>query len=195
MLPRICIRLKNIVQAGFTREDVLPFLGPPLVDVFSAIDAEKVDEMIKVYRKYNDAQHDLLVTEFTGVFETIRTLKENGFKLAIVSTKIRSAVLKGLMLTNLDQFFDVVITLDEVERAKPDPEPLEKAMHALGSTAGETMMIGDNHHDILGGKNAGTLTCGVAWSMKGRDYLEEYKPDYILENMADLLDILGVGIK
>ena len=57
------------------------------------------------------------------------------------------------------------------------------------------MMIGDNHHDILGGKNAGTYTCGVAWSLKGRDYLEEYKPDYILENMADLLDILGVGIK
>ena len=96
------------------------------------------------------------MTEFTGVFETIRTLKESGYKLAIVSTKIRSVVLKGLVLTNLNQFFDVVITLDEVERAKPDPEPLEKAMQALGSTPDETMMIGDNHHDILGGKNAGT---------------------------------------
>ena len=78
------------------REDVLPFLGPPLVDVFAGIDAEKVDEMIKVYRKYNDAHHDLLVTEFTGVFETIRTLKENGFKLAIVSTKIRYCCFKRI---------------------------------------------------------------------------------------------------
>ena len=52
------------------------------------------------------------------------------------------------------------------------------------------MMIGDNHHDIMGGKNAGTLTAGVAWSLKGREFLESYKPDYILEHMSDLIDIL-----
>ncbi|MBS4178411.1 pyrophosphatase PpaX [Lederbergia citrea] len=179
----------------YGKEDVLPFMGPTLHEVFTGIDPEKVEEMIAIYRKYNVEHHDLLVKEFDGVFETIRTLHENGYKMAIVSTKVRNVVLKGLVLTNLDQFFDVVISLDEVERAKPDPEPLEKALAALGSTPEEAMMIGDNHHDILGGKNAGTATCGVAWSLKGREYLEEYQPDYILENMADLLDIVGVGIK
>ena len=95
----------------------------------------------------------------------------------------------------MDQFFDVIITLDEVERAKPDPEPLEKALAALGSTPSEAMMIGDNHHDILGGQNAGTYTCGVSWSLKGRAYLEEYHPDYMLDHMSDLLDILGVDLQ
>ena len=52
------------------------------------------------------------------------------------------------------------------------------------------MMIGDNHHDIMGGKNAGTLTAGVAWSLKGREFLESYRPDYILGHMSDLIDIL-----
>ena len=33
----------------------------------------------------------------------------------------------------------------------------------------EAMMIGDNDHDILAGKNAGTQTVGVAWSIKGRE--------------------------
>ena len=56
--------LEKYYPGRFTREDVLPFMGPPLMEVFSGIDAEKVDEMIKVYRKYNDEQHDLLVTEF-----------------------------------------------------------------------------------------------------------------------------------
>ena len=52
------------------------------------------------------------------------------------------------------------------------------------------MMIGDNHHDIMGGKNAGTLTAGVAWSLKGKDYLQKYNPDYMLNHISDLIDIL-----
>lgn len=186
----------DIFQPGrYEREDVLPFLGPTLSETFMEIDPNNAENMIKEYRKFNLEQHDLLVKEFNGVFETIRTLSENNYKLAIVSTKVGATVLKGLALTNLDQFFDVIISLDEVEHAKPNPEPLEKAMKALNSKPEETMMIGDNYHDILGGKNAGTYTCGVSWSVKGRSYLEQYEPDYMLETMADLLDIVGVGNK
>ena len=54
-------------------------------------------------------------------------------------------------------------------------------------------MIGDNYHDILGGKNAGTKTAGVAWSLKGEEFLQKYEPDYMLHNMSDLLSIVGVG--
>lgn len=179
----------------FNREDVLPFLGPPLIDAFASVDPEKADEMVDIYRKFNMEKHDMLVHEFEGVYETIRTLHENNFKMAIVSTKIRKTVLKGLALTNLDEFFDVVITLDEVDNAKPDPEPLEKALAALGSNPEEAIMIGDNYHDILGGKNAGTYTCGVAWSVKGEDFLKQYSPDYMLKKMSDILDIVGMGIK
>ena len=53
-------------------------------------------------------------------------------------------------------------------------------------------MVGDNYHDIEAGKNAGTASVGVAWSVKGREYIESFQPDYILDEMADLLKILGV---
>jgi pyrophosphatase PpaX len=53
-------------------------------------------------------------------------------------------------------------------------------------------MVGDNYHDILAGKNAGTLTAGVAWSAKGREYLEKFEPDFMLESMTDILGIVGV---
>lgn len=184
--------LEHYYPGQYTRNDVLPFMGPTLHDVFMGINPEKAEEMISVYRKYNLEKHDLLVKEFNGVFETIRTLHENGYKLAIVSTKVGSTVMKGLKLTNLDQFFDVVISLDEVENPKPHPEPLIKALSQLESEPGEAIMIGDNHHDIDGGKNAGTFTCAVAWSLKGREYLEQFDPDYIIENMSELLDIVEV---
>ncbi len=184
--------LNHYFPDQYGREDVLPFMGPTLHESFSPLLPDKVEEMIERYRTYNIANHDELVTEFEGVFETVKTLHEKGFKLAIVSTKNRFVVLKGLKLTKLDQFFDVVITLDEVEHAKPHPEPIEKALAQLGSSKEEAIMIGDNHHDILGAKNAGVFAVGVEWSAKGRAHLEQYEPDAILETMPDLLKIVGV---
>jgi pyrophosphatase PpaX len=185
--------LNHYYPDQYKREDVLPFMGPPLADTFMKIDSERVDEMIERYRKYNLENHDLLVKEFDGVYETIQALHEQGYKMAIVSTKIRDTVIKGLRLTKLDQFFDVVVGLDDVNHAKPDPEPLQKALQQLGSTPDEALMIGDNSHDILGGKNAGTKTAGVAWSAKGKEYLAQFEPDYMLEHIQDLFDILQVS--
>ena len=176
----------------YKREDVLPFMGPSLQETFSSIDPSRVDEMIREYRTYNLAKHDLLVTEFEGVFETVKTLYESGIKLGIVTTKLHDVVEKGLKLSRLDRFFEVVVALDHVTKAKPDPEPVLKALELLDSHPAEAIMVGDNYHDILAGKNAGTKTAGVAWSAKGREHLAQFEPDYMLENIADLLPILGV---
>ena len=183
--------LNHYYPEKYTKEDVLPFMGPTLKETFSSIDLERVDEETERYRSYNLKNHDLLVKEFEGVYETVKTLKEKGYKLAIVSTKMSGTIRKGLKLTNLDSFFDIVVAVDDVQNAKPHPEPIEKALKLLESTSQETIMVGDNYHDILGAKNAGTLSAGVAWSAKGRAYIEEYEPDFILDNMRDLLKIVG----
>jgi pyrophosphatase PpaX len=183
--------LEHYYPKQYKREDVLPFLGPTLRETFEPMDGTKVDEMIATYRKYNLAHHDTFVTEFPTVLDTVKILKEKGYKVGIVTTKISDVVMKGLKLTKLDSYFDVIVALDHVEKAKPDPEPIFKALEQLGSKPEEAIMVGDNYHDILAGKNAGTKTAGVAWTIKGRDHLEQFEPDYILEEMADLLKILG----
>ena len=182
--------LEHYYPNQYTREDVFEFIGPSLVETFSKLDIERAKEMIEHYREHNHLHHDLLVQEYEGVYETIRTLKERGYKVGIVTTKMRKAVERGLIKGRLDSFFDVVVTFDDVKKTKPDPEPIELALELIGSSADETIMVGDNSHDILAGKQAGTKTAGVAWTLKGRDYLEQFKPDYMLENMRDLLTIL-----
>ncbi|MDT9026390.1 MULTISPECIES: pyrophosphatase PpaX [Rossellomorea] len=184
--------LNHYYPGQYEEKDVHPFMGPPLEESFGGLDPDRMEEMCVHYRAYNHEHHDSLVTEFEGVYETVQALYENGYKLAIVSTKVRDVVLKGLDLMNLRPFFEVIITLDEVENAKPHPEPIEKALVALGSSPEEAIMIGDNHHDILAGKNAGVLSAGVAWSAKGREHLAHYEPDFMLDNMKDLLPIVGV---
>lgn len=184
--------LDQYLPGQFQRQDVLPFMGPALRDVFEEIDSTRTDEMIRTYREYNLSNHDRLVTEFEGVNETIRSLSENGYKLAVVTTKLADVAKMGLKLTGLDQYFQVLIALDDVEKAKPDPEPIYKALDILGSKPESAMMVGDNHHDVLAGKNAGTMTAGVSWTLKGREHLAAYDPDYMLDQMPDLLSILEV---
>jgi len=183
--------LEKYYPSKYQREDVLPFLGPTLHDVFGNMDPDRVEEMVSEYRAFNIANHDELVKEFVGVKETVQTLKDRGYKLGIVTTKRHDVTLKGLRLMELEAYFEVIVAYDHVEKVKPDPEPIFKALEQLGSTPEESIMVGDNFHDILAGKNAGTTTAGVAWSIKGREYVAKYEPDYMLENMKDLLTILG----
>ncbi|MDX5474687.1 MAG: pyrophosphatase PpaX [Bacillaceae bacterium] len=184
--------LDHYYPGQYRREDVLEFIGPPLYDTFVSMDKDRVEEMITHYREFNLAKHDELVNEFKGVFETVQTLHEKGLKLGIVTSKMSPAVIMGLKLTKLDQFFDVVVALDHVTKAKPDPEPIHIALQQLGAKPEEAIMVGDNHHDILSGKNAGTKTAAVSWTLKGVEYLQQFEPDYVLTHMEDLLPIVGV---
>lgn len=173
----------------FNRDTILPFLGPTLKETFDSIDPVKSEEHMQAYREWNLTNHDNLAKEFDGVAHTLTKLKENGMKMAIVSTKRNNMIWKGLDLISIGHLFDTVVGLDDVRNAKPDPEPILLALKRLNSSPEEALMIGDNFHDILGGKNAGVRTAGVAWSLKGEAFMRELQPDYLLQHMTDLLAI------
>ncbi|MFC7064113.1 pyrophosphatase PpaX [Halobacillus seohaensis] len=183
--------IKQYANRSYSRGEILEFIGPPLRESLQTVNPEKVEEMIATYREHNVANHDRYVTAYEGVVDTIKSLKSQGYRLGIVTTKMRHTVQMGLDLTGLDGLFETVVTLDDVQHAKPHPEPIIKALKDLGGNPSETLMVGDNTHDVEAGKNAGTLTAGVAWTVKGRHVLDELNPDYMLEKMNDLLEIVG----
>ncbi|MDL4839281.1 pyrophosphatase PpaX [Aquibacillus rhizosphaerae] len=184
--------LNKYAGKSYTREQILDFIGPPLVDSFKKVDPVRVDELVQTYRDHNLSNHDSYVVAYPTVVDTMIKLKQAGFQLGIVTTKVKSTAEMGLSLTGLTDFFEVLIGLEDVTHAKPHPEPIIKALTELNAHPATTLMVGDNYHDIEAGKNAGTKTAGVAWTIKGREALEAYQPDYMLEEMSDLLKILGV---
>ncbi|MCR1290344.1 pyrophosphatase PpaX [Shouchella clausii] len=175
----------------YTRETVLPFIGPPLVDSFSRIDASRAEEWVRTYRDFNHQQHDALVKEYPGVKTGIQTLHKQGYKLAVVTTKIRETAQMGLELMGLSPYFDVIVALDDVKHAKPHPEPLLEALRQLDSKPEEAIMVGDNSHDVLAGKAAGTKTVAVGWALKGAEHLRTFAPDYIPATMEELVEIVN----
>ncbi|MFC4713972.1 pyrophosphatase PpaX [Planococcus dechangensis] len=179
----------------YGREDVLHFIGPSLEQTFTKIAPGRVDELSDQYRRLNRTLHDELVSEYDGVTETLRILKSRGLKMAIVSTKREETILHGLQLMGAHDIFDALVALDHVQNPKPHPEPLELALRLLDADQEGALMIGDNSHDIEGGKNAGVRTAGVAWAAKGEAFLAAYEPDFMLNHISDLLDLTKAGLK
>jgi pyrophosphatase PpaX len=182
--------LDRYFPGKFTREDLIPFIGESLETSFNRVSPKLTNEMIAVYRDHNSRYHDSLVKEFPYVRETLTALKQEGCALGVVSTKKRDMVERGLNLTHMADFFGTVVTSDDVMRLKPDPEPVERAMNVLSAEHDSTIMVGDSPSDILAGENAHVRTAAVGWSLKGRTMLERLNPDYLLNNMNDLLGIV-----
>ncbi|WP_424475342.1 pyrophosphatase PpaX [Oceanobacillus kimchii] len=176
---------------NFSNEEILKFNGPPLIDTFNKIDVTRADEMISTYREHNIREHDKFVTAFPHVYETLEELKRRNISLGIVSTKMRHTVQMGLDLTGISKFFSTVITYDDVTHAKPHPEPVQMAMQKLNANPEQTLMVGDNHHDIVSGQRANVQTVAVEWSLKDKNYLKSFHPDYFINDMNDILSIVG----
>lgn len=172
-----------------SEEEHLSFLGPTLKDTFARYFPESMsDELIEYYRDYNHAHHEDFVTIYPTVKETLETLKTKGYPLAVVTTKYSKAAYLGLDLFDLTQYFDVVLGMDNVNRVKPDPEGILKAMNQTNCK--KALYVGDNTSDILAGKNAGVHTAGVKWTPKGTSEMEKLNPDLMIDEMKDIIHFI-----
>ncbi|MNH91824.1 Pyrophosphatase PpaX [compost metagenome] len=178
-----------------TREIIIPNMGRPLIEQLEFFTGKTdVDHVLLKYRSYNLEHHDELVQQFPYVREVFAKLHEHGVKIGIVTSKIRKTTLMGLKLAGLDSYISSIVTVEDVENAKPDPEGILRALGELDHVGEEAVMVGDSHYDIEAAQNAGIHSVGVSWSWKGRPYLEQYKPDWIIDDMRELYAIVGLSV-
>jgi pyrophosphatase PpaX len=179
------------LSGEYTREEhILPYMGEPLYAQMERFAPGRSEELVKTYRAFNIDQHDALVTAFPQVIDVLRELHEAGVKQAIVTSKMRLTTEMGLALTGLSPYLDAVITVDDCEHHKPHPEPVQKAMALLGADPQSTLMVGDSPYDIGAGQAAGVATAGVKWSLRGEAGLQSHAPDYLVEDMLELRQLI-----
>ncbi|MNM09355.1 Pyrophosphatase PpaX [compost metagenome] len=186
--------LEQHALPALTREQMIPYMGtslPAQLRVFTNL--EDVSPLEASYRHYQTEHHDELIKAFPNVNETLEVLRSRGIKLGVVTTKIRPNTIRALEMFDLLKYMDTIVTLNDVEKVKPHAEPVLTAVGNLEVNPEKTLMVGDSPVDIQSGKNAGVLTAAVAWSLKGEEMLREYEPDFILQDMTDLCDLVGGG--
>jgi len=125
-----------------------------------------------------------------GVRGVLEALRGRGIRLAIVSFRRRELLKPLLSKMSWEQFFDVIITPEDVQRFKPDQDPFLKVAEVLKVRPEECIVIGDEPADILGGKAAGMRTIGVLTGMLDKTLLEELGPTSIIVSVAELEKLL-----
>lgn len=82
-------------------------------------------------------------------------LKKDGYRLGVCSNSIRSSVQLMMSLAKLDQYLDVVLSNEDVDRPKPDPEMYSKAIASLHLSPKEVIILEDNRHGVEAAQASG----------------------------------------
>ena len=175
---------------------LLKTFGEPLkmtMKNFFGGDEEQVERNVEIYRSYQRDHYLDLISLFPGVREMLEEVKSAGFKTALVTSRLKPTTYDGLRKFGIEAFFDCIITADDVTKHKPDPQPVFRALEALGSAAGSALMLGDTRQDILAAKNAGVASVLVEWSMAlpKETAVGELEPSYFPGSPRELINLIS----
>jgi pyrophosphatase PpaX len=163
-------------------------LGTPLWTQFRLFtdDPDEIAAMVETYREHNFAHHDAMVRPYAGVREAVASLHDRGVPLGIVTSKKREGAARGLRRCGFDGMFRVIVAADDVDRHKPDPEPVRHALAQFDASPDAAVFVGDSPHDLVAGRAAGVKTAAVGWGPFARATLEAQQPDYWIDEPAQL---------
>jgi pyrophosphatase PpaX len=177
---------------GFSPTEIRAMFGPPDHQIIrNQVVGPQADAAISRFNTHYLDRHDALVSAFPGIADLIRSCADAGIRMAVITGKSRLTALITLDRLGLRDSFTVLYAGDDVQRQKPDPDALIRALHDLtASPSDKSVMIGDSAADIVAGKAAGIATIGVTWGSPDHDELEAARPDYTVSTVAELESLL-----
>ncbi len=134
------------------------------------------------------------VRALPGARDLVHYLLDRGVPYAIATSGRRAGARRPLELLDLPATVPV-ITRDEVEYAKPDPDLFIVAAERLHAPLENAWVVGDSVWDMLAARRAHTLGVGVLSGGYGEDELDQAGAYRVYQDPADLLrhlDELGV---
>ncbi|WP_067841799.1 HAD family hydrolase [Amphibacillus sediminis] len=168
--------------------EVREMFGPSETGIIRGnLQDSRVEEAIEVFYQQYHEQHNQLVSPNQDIQSLLTYLTDNGIQLAIVTGKARRSLNISLQALHLDYDFEAIITGDDVNMPKPDPEGIYKALNILGVDASEAIYVGDSEADIEAGKAAGTFTVGVQWLPEYQSEAFVREPDLVCRQVSDLI--------
>lgn len=133
------------------------------------------------------------VKAYDGVMETIRMLRNNGLKTALVTGSRRVSAVAVLKKIGLEGAFDAIVCAEDVKHGKPDPEPYETAIKKLDINRLNCIVVENAPLGIESAKAAKVdYVIAVATTLP-ESYL--YGADDIMASISDLEQCLAQRFK
>lgn len=130
------------------------------------------------------------VTLFPGALELLTSLYGK-VKLALASMNNRGIINHLLNMVNVQRFFDVVLTVDEVHNSKPDPEIFLKSALKLDMRPEKCVVVEDSVFGVKAAKAAKMGCIAVLTGVYSREELKKANPDLIVNSLKQRDEILN----
>ncbi|MBQ9965573.1 MAG: HAD family hydrolase [Clostridia bacterium] len=187
-----------LMELGFPTHEVEKyryFIGDGMRKLIERIlpQEKRYDEMIetchKIFRRIYDENYLNKTAAYEGIYEMLDSLKEKGYKLAVISNKV-DVMAKKIVSELFGSVFDFVSGKVDNLPTKPDPTLTLSIMKEMGVEPNECAFVGDSGMDMLTAVNTGALPIGVSWGFRGREELLENGAQYIIDAPLHIMDVL-----
>ena len=175
--------------------DVRPFVSHGVMGIFSVVfdDDPKING--NRYNRYLGLYEQILGSEaslFDGMSMVIKQLEENNHSWGVVTNKSYRFAKPLLEKLGIIDKAICLITRDDVEFAKPHPQPILKALKEVKLKEGQhCFYIGDSSKDIESAKSAGirSIACSYGYRMEN-DHPEKWGADFCVDKPIEILNVI-----
>lgn len=141
------------------------------------------------YYRIHKLDHTKLYGGVKEMLAAVQSSNGDVRKMAVISNKPvvpSRAIVEALGISG---FFIQVYGGNSFATKKPDPEGVRAVLKETGTLPEETLMIGDSSVDVVTGRNAGTLTCGVTYGFAPHTFVSA-RPDVLVDTPGELAKVL-----
>jgi HAD superfamily hydrolase (TIGR01509 family) len=121
---------------------------------------------------------------FDGAVDLLETLK-NKRKIGLATMSNRRIIIEIISRKGINEFFDTVITADEIEKSKPDPEIFLKCSEELNCPKEKCIVVEDSVFGVQAAKKAKMRCIAIPSGSYTEKELRTQKPDLIVESISD----------
>lgn len=165
--------------------DLKKFIGPPIHYSFVTFYGVKEENVGKYIEKYRERYRKIGIYEcclYDGMLDTLKTLRENGIKIGIASSKPVSLIYDVMNYLKITELFDAVVgTQFDDSNHSGKKDLVLQSMEKLGAADKDrVLMVGDRYFDIDGANGAGVDSCGVLFGYGNEQEFKEHGATYIV---------------
>lgn len=174
-------------------DELMRFIGPPLMDSFKAylgVDDAEAARAVEIYRERFAPIGIFENRAYDGVVDMLSALKSGGKILALATSKPQIFAEQIVERYGMKPYLSALVGSELDGSRTRKSEVILEALRQLGSEPGQAVMVGDRKHDIIGAKEAGVMSVGVAFGYAAPGELEEAGADKIVQTMPELTELL-----
>ena len=158
-----------------TREEFIKYYWGH--DLYDILQMKGLNPEIEKFCNKIYSRHINEIKIFSDTRDTL--LKLEKYKKAIITNTPDDCTKQILKRFDIKQFFPVVITCDDVRKAKPDPEAVFKACKLLKVSPKSVLLVGDTKSDVRAGRAAGSTTVGI-----------NIEADFTIRKLSELTELV-----